>query len=98
MKNVIKHIVLFILTSAGGFMVMSIPFRLLENLSQIEMRLVLVAEVAAAALILSVVFLVKESREQKAKRKASAKEMRWKEMLRQISDTGSCSENFDYAA
>lgn len=98
MKNAIKNILLFVVTAAAGFAVMSLPFRLFEELSQSEMRLVLAAEVAALAIIFSAVFLSKEAREQKKKRKAAEKDIRWKEMLRQISDTGSRNEDFDFAA
>lgn len=98
MKNAVKNILLFVVTAAAGFAAMSLPFRLFEELSQSEMRLVLAGEVAVLAIIFSAVFLRKEAREQKKKRKAASKDMRWKEMLRQISDTGTCNEGYDFAA
>lgn len=98
MKSFVKYILLFVVTAATGAAVMSLPFLLIGEMSQSAMRLVLAGEVAAIASVFSAVFLIKESREQKKKRIAASKDLRWQEMLRQISDTGSYGEDFDFAA
>ena len=98
MKSFVQYILLCAVTAATGAAVMSLPFLLIGEMSQSAMRLVLAGEVAAIAVVFSAVFLIKESREQKKKRIAASKDLRWQEMLRQISDTGSYGEDFDFAA
>lgn len=74
MKKAIKASVMFVLTTTVGFLAMSIPFRLFEELTQTQMRLMLAAECALCAIIYSAVFLSKEAKKQKELRNARLKE------------------------
>ncbi len=100
MKNFIQNTLLFVVTAAAGFAAMSLPFRLFDELSQIEMRLVLAAEVAALAIIFSAVFLTKEAREQKKRRNARATERHTERVWQQKKDNSGTYQDtgFDFAA
>lgn len=74
MKKAIKAAVLFILTVSVGFLAMSLPFRLFEELTQTEMRILLGAECALCAIVYSAVFLSKEAKKQRERRNAGLKE------------------------
>lgn len=69
MKENIKNLLLFIATTAVGFFAMAIPFKLITELTQTQMRIMLIAEIAVCVAIFCAVFLRKEAKEQR-KRKA----------------------------
>lgn len=69
MKENIKNLLLFIATTAVGFFAMAVPFKLFTELTQTQMRIMLIAEIAVSVAIFCVVFLRKEAKEQR-KRKA----------------------------
>lgn len=99
MKNIIKNILLSLITLTAGFISMSVPFRLFDNLSQMQMRMLLIAEVIIYFSIFAAVFLKKEA---KAQRRAKEKRMkenhnkRVHERNRELS--GITVQNFDLAA
>lgn len=95
-KNIIKNILLFVVTAAAGFGAMSLPFRIFDELSQTEMRLVLAAELAVLAVIFSAVFLSKEAREQKKLRHARNSLSESGQSLQQRTQTNSSYYNDDY--
>lgn len=95
-KDTIKNILLFVATAAAGFGVMSLPFRLFEELSQNEMRLVLAAELAVLAIIFSAVFLSREARQQKKLRNARSSMPESERVLHQGIQASSAYYNDDY--
>lgn len=99
-KDTIKNILLFVVTAAAGFGVMSLPFRLFEELSQSEMRLVLAAELAVLAIVFSAVFLSREARQQKKLRNARNSMPESERILQQgtESNSGYFNDDYDFAA
>lgn len=69
MKNAIKYLAIFAVTAAAGFAAMALPFRLFEELSQTEMRMLLAIELAALAGIMTAAGLARDARERKRLRK-----------------------------
>lgn len=69
MKENIKNLLLFIATTIVGFFAMTVPFKLFTELTQTQMRFLLLGEIAICVAIFCVVFLRKEAKEQR-KRKA----------------------------
>lgn len=69
MKENIKNLLLFIATTAVGFFAMAVPFKLFTELTQTQMRILLIAEIAVSVAIFCAVFLRKEAKELR-KRKA----------------------------
>ena len=96
MKNLMKSAALFVCTAAAGFAAISLPFRLFENLSQFEMRLVLAGEIALLAAVFSAVFLRRESCARKKPKNAKETER----TLREPENGGSHGggTDFDFAA
>lgn len=74
MKKAIEAAIIFIVTAAAGFLAISLPFRLFEELSQSEMRILLAAECALCAAVYSAVFLSREAKKQRKLRNARLKE------------------------
>lgn len=99
-KNIIKNILLFVVTAAAGFGAMSLPFRLFDELSQTEIRLVLAAELAVLAIVFSAVFLSKEAREQKKLRSARSSMPECERILQQgaKSNDGYYNDDYNFAA
>ncbi len=99
-KDTIKNILLFVVTAAAGFGVMSLPFRLFEELSQSEMRLVLAAELAVLAIVFSAVFLSREARQQKKLRNARNSMPESERVLQQGTErnSGYYNDDYDFAA
>lgn len=95
-KNIIKNILLFVVTAAAGFGAMSLPFRLFDELSQTEMRLVLAAELAVLAIVFSAVFLSKEAREQKKLRSTRSSMPESERILQQGAESNDGYYNDDY--
>lgn len=99
MKNTIKTILLSAVTLAAGFIAMSVPFRLFDNLSQMQMRILLIAEVIIYFIIFSVVFLKKEANAQRKAKEKELKEKHNKRVLKRKQKlSGITVQNFDLAA
>lgn len=99
MKENIKNLLLFIATTVVGFFAMAVPFKLFTELTQTQMRILLIAEIAVSVAIFCAVFLRKEAKEQRKRKAQEAFEKHCKRVeTRNESLKGIRVYNYDIAA
>ena len=74
MKKILKLIAISIAVLVAGFGAMVLPFRLFDELSGIQMRILFIAETIVYFAIISAFFLIKESRGEKREKRQKMQE------------------------
>ena len=67
-KNLLKGIILTIVSLAGGFFALSVPFRIFSTLSGDEVRILFVTEIAVYFAVGMIFLVVKDNKEQKKRK------------------------------
>lgn len=75
MKNFFNYVLISISTLLVGFTAMALPFKLFDELSRTEMRILLFAEIFIYFSIISIYFIAKESKKEKEIKEEKLKEM-----------------------
>ncbi len=99
MKNFFNYVLISISTLIVGFTAMALPFKLFDELSRTEMRILLFAEIVIYFSIVSIYFLIKEKKEESIKKEKRFKELHNDRVTkRQQELQGLKISNYDYAA
>lgn len=69
MKNLLSKVFVSVTALIVGFGAMVLPFRLFENLTGMQMRILFIAEIIVYFAIVSAFFLIKEAKAEKEKRR-----------------------------
>ncbi len=75
MKNFLNYILISISTIVVGFATISLPFRLFEDLSRSEMRIILFLELVLYLTIFAIYFIAKENKKERKIKEEKLKEL-----------------------
>ena len=99
MKKVLNILLISALTITVGFISMAVPFSLLDNLSQLQMRFLLAGEVAVYFVIFSAYFGGREAKAQRRSKDAQLKEQHDARVAKRKEEmNGIVVNSFDLAA
>lgn len=99
MKNFFNYVLISISTLIVGFGAMALPFKLFDELSRTEMRILLFAEIVIYFSIVSIYFIMKEKKEENIKKEKRFKEMHNDRIIKREKELqGLKISNYDFAA
>ena len=99
MKKALNVLIISALTIAIGFISMALPFHLIDNLTQFQMRVLLAGEIAVYICIFSAYFGGKEAKAQRRIRESRMKEQHEERIARRNEELkGITINNYDLAA
>ena len=84
-KNLLKGIILTIVSLAGGFFALSVPFRIFSTLSGDGVRILFVTEIVVYFAVGMIFLVVKDNKEQK-KRKQKQQQLARQEKIDRVRD------------
>lgn len=84
-KNLLKGIILTIVSLAGGFIALSVPFRIFSTLSSDGVRIMFIVEIAVYFALGMIFLVIKDNKEQK-KRKQKQQHLARQEKINRVVD------------
>lgn len=75
MKKIFNYILIAISTITVGFATMTLPFRIFNDLSRTEMRIILFAEMVLSLTVFALYFIIKENKEERKLKEEKLKEL-----------------------
>lgn len=99
MKNIFNYVLISISTILVGFTAMALPFKLFNELSKTEMRVLFLAEVIIYFSIFSLYFIIKENKKENKRKEQKLQEMHNVRVIKREKELqGINLSNFDLVA